>query len=178
MSKFEILIIKSTNCLSSKITHHSVNDLDICTCPRCSSTSSGLDESTASSHNSQDDSTLDLQAIESLESEFATVEDHRQSFFRQEDDVVELVILSDLETKSETSSEIVAQQPEYIENLIVISDENTENENELANTDEVVGMYIRSNTQQKRSVSAQLSQPRKTKRNKKRRKKNRTTNSV
>ena len=163
------------------MTHHSVNDLDICTCPRCSSPSSGLDESTASSHNSQDDSTLDLQAIESLESEFATAEDHRQSFFRQEEndnDVVELVILSDLETNNETSSEIVAQQPQNIENLIVISGENTENENELANIDELVGMYIRSNTQQKRSVFAQLSQSRNNKRKKRRRKKNRTTNSV
>ena len=163
------------------MTHHSVNDLHICTCPRCSSPSSGLDESTANSHNSQDDLTPDLQAIESLESEFATAEDHRQSFFRQEEndnDVVELVILSDLETNNETSSEIVAQQPQNIENLIVISGENTENENELANIDELVGMYIRSNTQQKRSVFAQLSQPRNNKRKKRRRKKNRTTNSV
>ena len=163
------------------MTHHSVNDLDICTCPRCSSPSSGLDESTASSHNSQDDSTLDLQAIESLESEFATAEDHRQSFFRQEEndnDVVELVILSDLETSNETSSEIVAQQPKNIENLIVISGENKENENELTNIDELVGMYIRSNTQPIRSVFAQLSQPRNNKRKKRRRQKNRTTSSV
>ena len=138
----------------------SVKDLDCYYCDCCLAQYSDHDTSTVGDE-PLNISTIELQEIEHLETEFATEADDRAAFSNEVDsDVVEIIFLSDAES---TNGETTTLQSNEIENLIVISDENTK---------QMDSEHMTTNSIRERAVLAPLSQPQRKK--KKKRRKNRT----
>ena len=133
----------------------SVNDLDSYYCDYCLAQYSDQDTSTVGDE-PLNISTIELQEIEHLETEFATKADDRAAFSNEVDsDVVELIILSDAKS---TNGETTTLQSNEIEILIVISDENTE---------QIDSENMTTNSNRERSVLAPPSQPQKKRKKKK-----------
>ena len=92
----------------------SVNDLDSYYCDYCLAQYSDQDTSTVGDE-PLNISTIELQEIEHLETEFATEADDRAAFSNEVDsDVVELIILSDAEsTNGETTTFAVKRNRDF-----------------------------------------------------------------